>query len=326
MFDTPPRDLAVDLIVSTGAATQCSDSATLVGAPGGAPADEALERGTVVGRYVVIGKLGAGGMGVVYAAYDPELDRKVAVKLLRAGVGASVDARTRLLREAQALARLAHPNVVAVHDTGSVGERVWLAMEFIDGQTLAAWCAAQPQRRSRWREVLAVMMRAGRGLQAAHAAGLVHRDFKPKPSRLPPKAPLPRNAVDLQQSGLLRGRRSGQGWSGVVRMAQTWPKSWARSRPSTVPPGVVVRDDARPSLEPLAVEPAHDLSSPIAGIWRAAGSRSPAPRAAPATPAQRRRRRPASSGWRTSSPRRRTCPSNPAGTRGSLGRHGFSCS
>ena len=133
----------------------------------------------MVGRYVVIGKLGAGGMGVVYAAYDPELDRKVAVKLLRAGVGASVDARTRLLREAQALARLAHPNVVAVHDTGSVGERVWLAMEFIDGQTLAAWCAAQPQRRSRWREVLAVMMRAGRGLQAAHAAGLVHRDFKP---------------------------------------------------------------------------------------------------------------------------------------------------
>jgi hypothetical protein len=184
VFDTPPRELAVDLIVSTGAATLRPDSATWVGAPGGAPADEALERGTVVGRYVVIGKLGAGGMGVVYAAYDPELDRKVAVKLLRAGVGASVDARTRLLREAQALARLAHPNVVAVHDTGSVGERVWLAMEFIDGQTLAAWCAAQPQRRSRWREVLAVMMRAGRGLQAAHAAGLVHRDFKPESSRI----------------------------------------------------------------------------------------------------------------------------------------------
>jgi tetratricopeptide (TPR) repeat protein len=140
---------------------------------------EALERGAVVGRYVVLGRLGAGGMGVVYAAWDPELDRKVAVKLLRAEVGASADARTRLLREAQALARLGHPNVVAVHDAGSVGGRVWLAMEFVEGQTLTAWCAARPERRGRWREVLAVMLRAGRGLQAAHDAGLVHRDFKP---------------------------------------------------------------------------------------------------------------------------------------------------
>ena len=181
MFDTPPRDLADDPLASVSAATQLSADATLIGSQGATArrAAEELETGTMVGRYVVLGKLGAGGMGVVYAAYDPELDRKVAVKLLRAGIGASFDARTRLLREAQALARLGHPNVVAVHDTGSVGERVWLAMEFVEGQTFAAWCAAQPERRSRWREVLAVMIRAGRGLQAAHEAGLIHRDFKP---------------------------------------------------------------------------------------------------------------------------------------------------
>ena len=167
--------------MSVDTATLAGEDTTLTASQGRAPrpAEDELERGTMVGRYVVLGKLGAGGMGVVYAAYDPELDRKVAVKLLRAGISASVEARTRLLREAQALARLGHPNVVAVHDTGSVGERVWLAMEFVEGQTLAAWCAGQTQGRSRWREVLAAMMHAGRGLQAAHEAGLVHRDFKP---------------------------------------------------------------------------------------------------------------------------------------------------
>ena len=153
------------------------------------------------------------------------------MKLLRAGVGASVDARTRLLREAQALARLAHPNVVAVHDTGSVGERVWLAMEFIDGQTLAAWCAAQPQRRSRWREVLAVMMRAGRGLQAAHAAGLVHRDFKPKSECPPQTPPLPPSGRILADGGDLRGTVC----RAVPRHAAVLATDWqrlARSRTS----------------------------------------------------------------------------------------------
>jgi serine/threonine protein kinase len=84
-------------------------------------------------------------MGVVYAAYDPELDRKVALKLLRAGAGdVAAIGRSRLLREAQALARLAHPNVVAIHDVGTIGDRVWLAMEFVDGQTLGAWLATNP--------------------------------------------------------------------------------------------------------------------------------------------------------------------------------------
>src|SRR5687767_6893672 len=98
--------------------------------------DSELVRGTVVGRYVVLSRLGAGAMGVVYAAYDPELNRKVALKLLlggddRVSDSRSTDGRTRLLREAQALARLSHPNVVAVHDVGTHDDRVWIAMEFI---------------------------------------------------------------------------------------------------------------------------------------------------------------------------------------------------
>jgi len=141
---------------------------------GGHHPPSALERGDVVGRHVVLQKLGAGGMGVVYAAYDPELDRKVALKLLLPGSVGS-NGRTRLLREAQALGKLAHPNVVAIHDVGTVGEQVWLAMEFVQGETLGAWLKT-PRR---WQDVLEIMREAGKGLVAAHAAGLLHRDFKP---------------------------------------------------------------------------------------------------------------------------------------------------
>ncbi|MCA9690977.1 MAG: serine/threonine protein kinase, partial [Myxococcales bacterium] len=137
----------------------------------------------MIGRYVVLDELGAGSMGVVYAAYDPELDRKVALKLVRpelawtSGAGDGVDARARILREAQALARLAHPNVVAIHDVGEHRDGVWLAMEFVDGVTLGTWLKEQARS---WREVLGVLDAAGRGLVAAHAAGLLHRDFKPE--------------------------------------------------------------------------------------------------------------------------------------------------
>ena len=145
---------------------------------------EEIGHGQLIGRYVVLNPLGAGGMGVVYAAYDPQLDRKVALKLLHTEAishsGATqsrVDGHTRLLREAQAMARLRHPNVVAVHDVGSFGERVFIAMEFVEGSTLKSWLRSQPRTR---KEVLAVFQQAGRGLQAAHDAGLVHRDFKPE--------------------------------------------------------------------------------------------------------------------------------------------------
>jgi tetratricopeptide (TPR) repeat protein len=145
---------------------------------------ERLARGTALGRYIVIDVLGEGGMGVVYSAYDPELDRKVAIKLLQAGPedgrGSSSSGSTDqqwLTREAQAMARLSHPNVIAVHDVGQLpGRRVFVAMEQVDGVTLRIWLRDKVRP---WREVLEVMVAAGHGLAAAHKGGLVHRDFKP---------------------------------------------------------------------------------------------------------------------------------------------------
>jgi eukaryotic-like serine/threonine-protein kinase len=135
-----------------------------------------LPPGTPVGRYILLRTLGAGGMGVVYAAYDPELARAVALKLLRAGQGLQEEARARLQREARAMARLTSPYVLPVHDVGTWREQVFITMEFVEGGTLARWLREQPRG---WREVLARFLEAGRGLAAAHAAGLVHRDFKP---------------------------------------------------------------------------------------------------------------------------------------------------
>lgn len=136
-----------------------------------------LERGASVGRYVILDVVGEGGMGIVYAAYDPELDRKLALKLLRT---ASTERRAerrrlRLIREAQAMARLSHANVITVHDVGTIDDQVFVAMEFIEGCSLAEWIRMDHD----WRRVVDVFVQAGEGLAAAHAAGLVHRDFKP---------------------------------------------------------------------------------------------------------------------------------------------------
>ncbi len=140
------------------------------------PSDHGLTPGTRLGRYVVLEEIGQGGMGLVFSAYDPELNRKVALKLLRPNQSERKRARSRLLQEAQALAKLAHPNVITVYDVGTIGERVFVAMELIEGTTIKGWLAEKPRR---WDQVLEVFIPAGRGLAAAHAANLVHRDFKP---------------------------------------------------------------------------------------------------------------------------------------------------
>jgi len=132
---------------------------------------------TRIGRFVVVREIGHGGMGVVYSAYDEELDRRVAIKLLRSTHSQSPDARRRMLREAQAMARLSHPNVAQIHEIGEFDGQIFLAMEYVQGQTLRAWVCSVPERSQR--EILNMFLQAGRGLAAAHAAGLVHRDFKP---------------------------------------------------------------------------------------------------------------------------------------------------
>jgi tetratricopeptide (TPR) repeat protein/predicted Ser/Thr protein kinase len=130
-----------------------------------------------VGRFIPLKVLGQGGMGVVYAAYDPDLDRKVALKLLATGESTDLEmGRVRMLREAQAMARISHPHVIPVFEVGTWGEQVFVAMEFIDGGTLRSWLEERPRS---WREVLEKFLDAGQGLAAAHAAGVVHRDFKP---------------------------------------------------------------------------------------------------------------------------------------------------
>jgi len=138
----------------------------------------ALPSPAAVGRYVVERELGSGGMGLVYAAYDPELGRKVAIKLVRPASSGRMDPsqrRARLLREAQAMAQLTHPNVVAIYDVGTFGEQVFIAMEYVEGSTLTDWLAVE---RRTWREIVSMFVQSGRGLAAAHAKSIVHRDFK----------------------------------------------------------------------------------------------------------------------------------------------------
>lgn len=131
--------------------------------------------GDLVGTYVVLGTLGRGGGGIVLSAHDPALDRRIALKLVRPGDGSSDPGR--LLGEAQALARLAHPNVVTVYEVGTFGDQVFIAMEHIEGDHLEAWCAADKRSRG---EILSAYVQAGRGLAAAHAAAIVHGDIKPR--------------------------------------------------------------------------------------------------------------------------------------------------
>ena len=133
-----------------------------------------IRHGSQVGRFIVTGELGKGGMGVVYAAHDRELDRQVALKVMRSAA-ATPEERMRMLREGQAMARITHPNVITVYEVGVTGDLVFLAQELLDAGTLGEWL----ERRHSIPEIVAKFIAAGRGLAAAHAAGLVHRDFKP---------------------------------------------------------------------------------------------------------------------------------------------------
>jgi predicted Ser/Thr protein kinase len=133
-----------------------------------------LVAGAPIGGYHLLSVLGEGGMGVVWSAQDPLLDRMIAIKVLKSG-DAPPALRLRLLREARAMARLKHPNVLTVYEVGTEGERDFIAMELVEGGPLDDWLARDPPRA----DVIAALLAAGRGLAAAHAAGLVHRDFKP---------------------------------------------------------------------------------------------------------------------------------------------------
>jgi tRNA A-37 threonylcarbamoyl transferase component Bud32/tetratricopeptide (TPR) repeat protein len=167
--------LSAPLAAPLAATLAAAADATLAVTP--APASDA--RPATIGRHLVIERLGAGAMGVVYAAYDPELDRKLAIKVIAPQPRPGEDlatARLRVLREAQAMARITHPGVVQIFDVGTHDGQIFLAMELVDGETLGAWLA---RARRPWREVLELFVQAGRGLAAAHAVGLVHRDFKP---------------------------------------------------------------------------------------------------------------------------------------------------
>lgn len=203
-----------------------------------------LSPGTMVGRYVVLESVGAGGMGVVYAAYDPELNRRIAVKLLHRNAAAGSDTsegQRRLLREAQAMAKLSHPNVVTVHDVGTHEDSVFVAMEFIEGTTLRKWMAEGTRS---WEQITDVFERAARGLEAAHRADLVHRDFKP-------------DNVMIGADGRVRVMDFGLALSGEERSAAS-SRSWVRSTSSDetiTQTGAVIGTPAYMAPEQHAGEP-----------------------------------------------------------------------
>jgi len=168
-----------------GAPDDDAQAPTLASAPplaerASRPTLGALVPGMRIGRYELVTRLGAGAMGVVWSAQDPQLDRRVAIKLVHPALARSPDASARLLREARAMAKLSHRAVITVHDAGEVDGQLFLAMEQVEGTHLGAILRTRDAaERADWRRWLRMMLEAGHGLAAAHAGGVLHRDFKP---------------------------------------------------------------------------------------------------------------------------------------------------
>jgi tetratricopeptide (TPR) repeat protein/predicted Ser/Thr protein kinase len=242
-------------------------------AESGTRATTLLERGRIVGRYVVLDLVGVGGMSHVYAAFDPELDRRVALKVM-ATTGASEASigreRSRLLREAQAMARLAHQNVMPVHDVGMVDDRVFLAMHFVEGETLSDWMRRHPSQN----EVLNTFVQAGRGLAAAHAVGIVHRDFKPDNVLIEKDGIVRVTDFGLARADL-RPSDAGQSSGGLANIdfELAPPSSTSRLRtPLVTHPGVIMGTPAYMPPEQHALEPVDaraDQFSFCVALWEA---------------------------------------------------------
>ncbi|MCX4239449.1 serine/threonine-protein kinase [Paraliomyxa miuraensis] len=189
--------------------------------------------GVTIGRYVIVSRLGEGAMGMVYLAYDPQLDRRVALKVLRRRTRssrASRERQQRLRREAQAMAQLNHANVITVHDVGVADGRVFLAMDYVEGQTLRDWLDA---RRRPWRQALRTLIEAGRGLAAAHDAGVVHRDFKPENVLVGNDG-----SVKVMDFGLARPRAGNERSSGVADTGEPAGDGPAERAPTAAAPSV----------------------------------------------------------------------------------------
>lgn len=145
---------------------------------GGEAPKQVVSPGDKIGRFTIVSIAGHGAMSVVYEAHDADLERVVAIKLMRTGREGQADPlrSARFLKEARTLARLSHENVIGVHEVGTHHGQVFIAMEFVRGRTLGEW---RREDTPSSKEIVEVFLRAGQGLQAAHEAGLVHRDFKP---------------------------------------------------------------------------------------------------------------------------------------------------
>jgi serine/threonine protein kinase/tetratricopeptide (TPR) repeat protein len=193
---------------------------------------------TMLGRYVVLSELARGGMSVVYVAYDPELDRRVALKVVRKS-NLSETHRARLHREAQALARLSHPSVVTVFDVGDLEEDTFVAMELVEGVTLREWMRAEKRP---WRDVVRVIVQVGRGLAAAHAAGIVHRDVKPDNIIIGAAG-----TAKLVDFGIARDLGDKSGESAELDQADVLAAADAAASRDSIPP----RDSMRESMDDL---------------------------------------------------------------------------